>query len=339
MKITFLGTSSGAPSRFRNVSAFALQLPQQSSAWLFDCGEATQHQLMRSPLRLSQIDRIFISHMHGDHVFGLPGLLASRSLQAGSTTPVTLYGPPGLQEYLRRTMDLTQMRLGYPWEVQTIAPGLVWEDARTQIFCTPVVHRIPAFGFAVIERDLAGRFDVEKARALDIPAGPVYGRLKDGETVTLEDGRVIDGKTLTGPIRPGLKLVYAGDTTYTRNVVELASDADVLIHEATYLQEDLALAKRASHSTSVMAAEVAKQARVKTLILTHFSTRYEGDGGSRLADLLAEAQAIFPNTMLARDQWTHELLRDEDRAEPMASQDLEAQLPNPTRTAAQQEAS
>ena len=307
MKITFLGTSSGAPSRYRNVSGLALQLPQQSGAWLFDCGEGTQHQFMRSPLRLSQIDRIFISHMHGDHVFGLPGLLASRSLQAGSTTPVTLYGPPGLQEYIRRTMDLSQTRPGYPLEIVTVAPGLVWEDARTQVMCVAVAHRIPSFAYSVIERDRAGRFDVERAEALGIPPGPVYGLLKNGETVTLTDGRAIDGRTLSGPAQPGRKVVYSGDTTYTRNTVELAQHADVLIHEATYLEEDRALADRSSHSTAVMAAEAAKQAGVQTLILTHFSTRYEGECGTRLAELLAEAQAVFPNTLLARDLWSFEV--------------------------------
>ena len=304
MKLTFLGTSSGAPSRYRNVSALALQLPQQAGAWLFDCGEGTQHQIMRSALRVSQFDRIFISHMHGDHVFGLPGLLASRSLQAGMSTPLTLFGPPGLQEYIRRTMELTQTRPGYPMEVITVAPGLIWEDDRTQVFCTPVAHRIPAFAYAVVERDHAGHFNVEAAAALGIAPGPIYGRLKKGETVTLEDGRIIDGRTLTGPIRRGRRVVYAGDTTFTRNTVEIARGADVLIHEATYLEEDRALADRASHSTSLMAADAAKQAGVRTLILTHFSTRYEGEGGSRLAELLAEAQAVFPNTLLARDLWS-----------------------------------
>lgn len=307
MKVTFLGTGSGAPSRYRNVSALAVQRSQQPGAWLFDCGEGTQQQIMRSELRLSQIERIFVTHMHGDHVFGLPGLLASRSLQAGSETPVTLFGPPGLQEYLRRTFELSQTRPGYPWEVVTVAPGLVYEDAQTQVFCAPVAHRIPAFAYAVIERDRAGHFDVERAKELGIPPGPIYGRLKGGETVTLEDGRVIDGATLTGPILRGRRLVYTGDTTYTRNAVELAQGADALIHEATYLEEDAALANRASHSTAVMAAQVAKQAGVRLLILTHVSTRYEGEGGSRLQELLAEAQAVFPNTLLARDLWSFEV--------------------------------
>ena len=318
MKITFLGTSSGTPSRYRNVSGLAVQQPQQSGVWLFDCGEATQHQIMRSGLRLNQIEKIFVTHLHGDHVYGLPGLLASRSLQAGSTSPVTLYGPPGLQEYLRRTMELTHTRLGYPHEVRTVVPGPVWEDARTRVVCAPVAHRTPAFAYAVIERDLAGHFDVERAAALGIPAGPLYGRLKSGETVTLEDGRTIDGKSLTGPTRRGRKVVYSGDTTYTPAIVELAQDADVLIHEATYLEEDLALAERSSHSTSMMAATVAKQANARTLILTHFSARYEGEGGSRLADLLSEARQVFPNTMLARDLWSFEVKEDEETASESA---------------------
>ncbi len=311
MILTFLGTGSGAPSRYRNVSALALQFAQHPGAWLFDCGEGTQHQIMRSSLRLSQIERIFISHMHGDHVFGLPGLLASRSLQAGSTAPITLYGPPGLNEYLRRTMEITHMRLGYPYDVVPIAPGIVWEDDRLQVICELVAHRVPAFAYAVVERDHAGRFDAERAQALGIPAGPIYGKLKSGESVTLEDGRIIDGSTLTGPSRRGRKLVYSGDTGYTRNTVEIARDADVLVHEATYLQADIALAERAAHSTAAMAALVARQAGVRSLILTHFSTRYEGEGGTRLTELLGEAQALFPNTLLAHDQLRYEVVADE----------------------------
>lgn len=306
MKITFLGTSSGAPSRYRNVSALAVQFDQSSSAWLFDCGEATQHQVMRSQLRLSQIDRIFVTHMHGDHVFGLPGLLASRSLQAGSVTPMVLHGPAALGDYLRRTMELTQMRLGFAHETRAVQPGMIYEDDRVQVLAAPVLHRITAFAYAVVEKDRSGHFDVEQALALGIPPGPIYKRLKGGETVRLEDGREIDGKLLTGPPRRGRKLVYGGDTAYCPALVTLARDADVLIHEATYLKEDAALADRASHATSVTAARVAAEAGVGTLILTHFSTRYEGAGGGRMDLLLEEARSIFPNTLLARDLWTYD---------------------------------
>ena len=312
MKITFLGTSSGTPSRYRNVSSLALQLPQQGTLWLFDCGEGTQHQVLRSPLRLSQLDRIFITHMHGDHLFGLVGLLATRSMQAGGVSPVTIYGPPGLKEYVRSVMDLSQTRVGYPIDVKTIEPGTIYEDANFAVICAPVLHRIQAFGYAVIEKDQPGRFDVEKAREQEIPEGPVYGRLKRGETVTLEDGRVIDGSNLTGPTRTGRKVVFAGDTTYTPDTAVLARNADALIHEATFLEEELELAKRAYHSTAKMAATVAKEACAKALILTHFSSRYEVDGGSRMADLLEEARAIFPNTLLAHDFFSYEVPRTDD---------------------------
>lgn len=309
MKITFLGTSSGAPSRTRNVSSMALQLPQQATLWLFDCGEATQHQILRSPLRLSQLDRIFFTHLHGDHLFGLPGLLASRSMQNGGATPVTLYGPAGLGEYIRVSLEISQSHLGYPIHVEVIKPGLVYEDDHFQVVCAPVRHRIEAYGYAVLEKTQPGQFDVERARALGIPPGPLYGRLKNGETVELPDGRKFDGRDLVGPPRPGRKIVHCGDTIYTPASVELARDADVLIHEATYLQAEAAQAQRGMHSTAVTAAQVAQRANVKMLILTHFSARYEA--GPQLAELLAEARAIFPNTVLAHDFYSYEAPRRE----------------------------
>lgn len=301
MKITFLGTGSGAPTRHRNVTALAMQFDQQARTWLFDCGEGTQHQILRSPLKLNALEKIFITHLHGDHLFGLVGLLASRSLGDGATAPITIYGPHGLADFLRASLDLSRTRLRYSMKVETIAPGLVCEDDALTVHCAPMQHGIPAFGYSITEKTQAGAFDVEQAKALGIPPGPLYGKLKAGETVTLEDGRTIDGATLVGPPRSGRKVAFCGDTTYTPQAVELARNADLLIHEATYMGEDLALAERANHSTATMAANVARQANVRKLALTHFSARYEVEGGSRLAELLAETQAIFPNVILARD--------------------------------------
>ncbi|MCW3100488.1 MAG: RNAse [Chthonomonadaceae bacterium] len=314
MKITFLGTSSGTPSRSRNVSAIGLQLVQQGKLWLFDCGEGTQHQVLRSPLRLSQLDRIFITHMHGDHLYGLPGLLASRSLSAGASTPVTIYGPNGLNEFLRVVFDRSQTRPGYPVRVEVLRPGTVYEDNAFEVVCASMAHRIESYGFAVIEKTQTGHFDVEQATALGIPPGPVFGQLKRGETVVLPDGRTIDGKTLVGPPLLGRKVVYAGDTGETSRAAELARGADLLIHEATYLSADAELAVRGAHSTAAIAATVAKEAGVETLILTHISPRYDTDAGSRLPELLAEAQAIFPNTYLARDFWSFDVPRREPSA-------------------------
>jgi ribonuclease Z len=309
MKLTFLGTSSGTPSRMRNVSSVALQWSHDGSLWLFDCGEGTQHQILRSPLRLSQLERIFFTHLHGDHLFGLPGLLATRSMQEGGVSPVTLYGPPGLSRYVRCSLDVSQTRLGYPYTVTEIRPGSVYEDDVVQVECLPLVHRIETYGYAVQEKAQPGRFDVEQAQALGIPPGPLYGRLKRGETITLDDGRVIEGQTLVAPPRPGRKLVLCGDTVYTPNAVALARDADVLIHEATHVQADRALAERSMHSTALSAAQVAREANAQTLILTHISNRYQEGAGSQLSDLLTEARSVFPNTLLAHDFMTFEIPR------------------------------
>ncbi|WP_218079784.1 ribonuclease Z [Anthocerotibacter panamensis] len=305
MRITFLGTSSGTPTRERNVTAIALQLPQRAELWLFDCGEGTQHQFLRSPLRLSQLEKIFFTHLHGDHLFGLPGLLASRSLSSGGATPVTLYGPPGLGAYVRAALKYSETHLAFAVQVQTLESGLVYNDSAFCVYCQPLKHRIPAFGYLVREHDHPGTFDVAKAQALGIPAGPLYGQLKQGSVVTLPDGRTIDGKKLVGPPKPGRSFAYCSDTIYTPRAVHLAAGASVLVHESTYLHQDLTLAERGMHSTATMAATVAREAGVGQLILTHFSPRYEGEGG--LGAMLAEAQTLFPNTLLAYDLMGYEV--------------------------------
>lgn len=309
MRLTFLGTSSGAPTRSRNVTSIALQLPERASLWLFDCGEATQHQILRSSIRLSQLEKIFFTHLHGDHLFGLPGLLASRSLQNGGISPVTLYGPPGLEEFVRVTLEVSRSRPGYPIYVETVHPGLIFEDDRFQVVCAPMRHRVEAYGYSVIEKPLPGRFDVERARALAIPEGPLFGRLKAGETILLPDGRTIEGNALVGPPRHGRKITYCGDTVYTPQSVELAQDADLLIHESTFVQADIEQAQRGMHSTAESAALVAQRAGAHNLLLTHFSARYESGNG--MAEILSEAQAIFLNTHLAYDFYTYDIPRRE----------------------------
>ncbi len=309
MRVTFLGTSSGAPSRTRNMTSIALQLTEASRMWLFDCGEGTQHQILRSPLKLSHLERIFITHLHGDHLFGLAGLLASRSLQTGSETPVVLYGPAGLAEYVRATLEISRTRLGYPISVERVAPGLVFEDDTVTVSCAPMRHGVESYGYSIVEKDRPGHFDVAKARELGIPSGPLYGKLKSGLKIVLEDGRELDGNEFTGPPIKGRKLVFCGDTTFHPGSIELSAFADLLIHEATYIGADVQLADRANHSTATMAAEVARQAQVTKLLLTHFSLRYESEGNPSLDDLAAEARAIFPNTILAHDFMTVDIPR------------------------------
>ena len=305
MQVTFLGTSSGVPTRARNVSAVAVRLSQRSELWLFDCGEGTQHQFLRSDLRLSQLRRIFITHMHGDHVFGLPGLLASLGL-SGSSDGVDLYGPDPLESYLEGVLRTSSTRIGYPLEVHQVrsaaeAKRIVFEDSDLTVRATPLHHRVPAYAYRVEEKPKPGRFDIQKAQELAIPPGPVYASLKRGETVALEDGRQIDGRTLCGPEKAGASLVYCTDTVFCEAAVTLAKGADLLIHESTFSHAEADMAFQRQHSTSTMAAQTAAEAGVGQLVLTHLSPRYAPGNAVTADDLLAEARAIFPNTILAKD--------------------------------------
>lgn len=296
------------PTRARNVSSIALRLPQRAEVWLFDCGEGTQHQILRSDIKISQITRIFVTHMHGDHIYGLMGLLASCGL-AGNPSRIDIYGPPQLNDYLRACGRYSQTRFSYPVKVHAVQPGVLYEDEDFSVSCGPLTHRVPAFGYRVEEKDRVGRFDVEQAATLGIPSGPLYGKLKRGEIITLPDGRVINGADLCGPDQIGRKFVYCTDTIFCDTAVDLAQDADVLIHEATFAHQDAELAYQRLHSTSTMAAQTALEAQVKKLIMTHFSPRYAPGNATSLDDLLAEARAIFPQTIMAHDFMSYEIPR------------------------------
>lgn len=312
MQITFLGTSSGVPTRSRNVSSIALRLPQRAELWLFDCGEGTQHQFLRSELKVSQLSRIFITHLHGDHIFGLMGLLASCGL-AGNVKRIDLYGPPGLEEYLQAGVRYSQTHFSYPVKVHKSHEGVIYEDDEYIVSCAPLKHRVTAFGYRITEKDRPGHFDVEKAKAVGIPSGPLYGQLKQGNTVQLSDGREFKGTDFCGPDQVGRKFVYCTDTVFCDSAVELAKDADLLVHEATFAHQDAQMAFDRLHSTSTMAAQVALMAGAKQLIMTHFSPRYAPGNAIVLDDLLKEAQAIFPNTKMAYDFLTYEVPRPVER--------------------------
>jgi len=305
VQVTFLGTSSGVPTRARNVSSVALRLSQRSELWLFDCGEATQHQFLRSELKISQLRRIFITHMHGDHVFGLPGLLASLGL-SGVCEGIDLYGPDPLRDFIEGALRTSSTRLGYPLRFHRVSRALesgepALERDGFQVRCASLRHRIPAFAYRVDEQSRPGRFDVRSAEAMGIAPGPVYAQLKAGHTVTLNDGRRIDGSQLTGPARKGASVTYCTDTVYCDAAVDLAQGTDLLIHESTFAHSEADLAFQRLHSTSTMAAQVAQKARVGQLVLTHLSPRYAPGNMCTPEDLLAEARAIFPETVLAKD--------------------------------------
>jgi ribonuclease Z len=308
LQITFLGTSSGVPTRSRNVSSVAVKLSQRAEIWLLDCGEGTQHQILRSDLKISQIRRIFVTHMHGDHIFGLMGLLASCGL-AGNPEKIDIYGPPGLEDYLQACRRYSQTHFSYPIQVHTVKPGCVFTDEEYEVYCDRLEHRVTAYGYRIQEKDKPGRFDVEKAKQLGIPSGPLYGKLKRGETVTLPDGQILNGADFCGAPQVGQKLAYCTDTVLCDSAIRLAYQVDVLIHESTYAHQDTAMAYDRLHSTATMAAQVAQSASAKQLFLTHFSPRYAPGNPIQIEDLLSEAQAIFQKTALAHDFFTYEIPR------------------------------
>jgi ribonuclease Z len=311
MQIIFLGTGAGVPSPRRNVAAVVLRLSQRSDIWLFDCGEATQHRFMTGPVSMGSVRRIFISHLHGDHVFGLPGFLATRGL-GGIRTPIDIYGPAGLRTFLEGVLASTTTWVPYPLAIHEVAPGVILDDDGVTVRCAELVHGVPCLGYRVDEPSMPGRFDVERARDLGVPPGPLSGRLKRGETVTLDDGRTVSPEGIVGPPISGRSIAYCTDTSYCAGAVELAAGCDLLMHEATFAAADAAIADASGHSTAATAARVAGEAGARRLVLTHISSRYGRDNPIDVPDLVAEARAIFPHTEAAEDM----MVVDVERAEP-----------------------
>ncbi|KRN45327.1 ribonuclease Z [Limosilactobacillus ingluviei] len=299
MQIEFLGTGAGSPSKQRNVSSLALKLLEERKAiWLFDVGEATQHQILRTTIRPRKIEKIFITHLHGDHIFGLPGLLSSRSFQGGDE-PLTIYGPKGIKEYVQVALRVSESRLSYPLKfVELTDDGEIFRDATFTVSAKRLDHKIACFGYRIEEHDHPGELQVEKLQALGVPAGPVYGQLKAGQTVTLPDGRTLDGHDFIGAPQKGRIVTILGDTRKTKAALTLAAHADVLVHESTFAKNEARLAHNYYHSTSAQAAQVAKQAQVGQLLLNHISARYVGKAATQLAYQVRE---IFPATRVVKD--------------------------------------
>ncbi len=293
LTVTFLGTSAARPTVERGVSSIAIT--REGETLLFECGEGTQRQMMRYGVSFA-LSEIFVTHYHADHFLGVIGLVRTLGLQ-GREEPLHLYGPRGAKRTLRGAVELGVERSPFPIHVHEVNPGDVLRRAEYDLEVFRVDHGRNAVGYALREHPRLGRFDPEKARELGIPEGPLWGRIHRGETVELEGGRRIDPEELVGPPRPGRLVVYTGDTRPCETVIEVATGADLLVHEATFSREEEERAWETDHSTAAQAAQVALAARVRKLVLTHLSARYSV-AWKTLAD---EARAVFPDTTVARD--------------------------------------
>ncbi|KAL8204092.1 UNVERIFIED_CONTAM: Zinc phosphodiesterase ELAC protein 1 [Gekko kuhli] len=353
MEVTFLGTGAAYPSPTRGASATVVRF--EGECWLFDCGEGTQTQFMRSHLKAGRITKIFITHLHGDHFFGLPGLLCTISLQSSSTTnprPVDIYGPLGLRSFLRRTMEVSHSQLAFPYAVHELVPtrdqcpaeelkevsfvdrdDTALEETQGDTICLDPVedsynlvdneqfamkafrlfHRIPSFGFVVEEKPRPGRLNVQKLKELGVQPGPLYGKLKDGVTIVLENGTTVSPSDVLEDPFPGRKICILGDCSgiVGDGAVRLCDGADLLVHEATLDDTQAAKAKEHGHSTPKMAAEFAKMCKVKTLALSHFSQRYKpagqvGEGDTDVTELKRQAELALEGqeVVLAEDFMT-----------------------------------
>lgn len=298
MDVFFLGTGAGVPAKLRNVTSIALKLLEERGAvWLFDCGEATQHQILHTSIKPRRIEKIFITHLHGDHIYGLPGLLSSRSFQGGESL-VTVYGPSGIKEYIELSLKISKSYLKYPIEIIEIEEGLIFEDDQFTVEARLLEHGIASYGYRVVEKDRPGTLLAERLAAAGVKPGPDYKKIKNGEEVILEDGRVIQPEDFVGPPQKGRIVTILGDTRVCENAVLLAENADLLIHEATFSADEEALAHEYFHSTTLQAADTALKARAKKLCLTHISSRYDRNDWKQLE---AEAGKVFSNSVISED--------------------------------------
>ena len=266
---------------------------------------------MKSNIKSSQIKKIFITHMHGDHIYGLPGLLATLGL-SGNSNGIEIYGPSELKSFVTSALESSFCKLSFPLrfrEVEDFASlnKILFENDKLKVHCACLKHRLPAYGYRVSEKDKPGVFDIKKAEDSNIPPGPIYSELQAGKTVQLKDGRSFNGQDFCGPPRKGESFVYCTDTVFSESAVNLSKNADLLVHESTFSKADEKMAYEKLHSTTIMAAKTALLSNVKKLIITHLSPRYTQRSPIKPSDLLKEAQKIFPNTYLAKDFLTAEI--------------------------------
>jgi len=289
--VLFLGTAGAAPSAHRGAPGHLVR--RGGDRILVDCGEGTQRQLLRSGVGLVDVDDVLITHCHADHVLGLPGMLKTFALRAREA-PLRLYGPPGLGE-LMNVLRPVIGRLTYKVEVQQLTAGDAVERDGYRMHAFATDHRVPSVGYALVEDERPGRFDIDAARGLGVPEGPMFGLLQHGEAVTLDSGVTIRPDAVVGEARPGRTLVFSGDTRPCKGLFQACVGADVLVHEATFLEEEAERAAETGHTTALQAGRLAREAGVRLLALTHISTRHPA------REILAEARSEFPAAVLPRD--------------------------------------
>ena len=294
LRVIFLGTGGSVPTPSRNLPSVLIK--RKDEQIMFDCGEGVQRQMIRTGGGFHRKMKIFITHMHGDHVLGLPGLVQSMAL-LDREKKLEVYGPAGITKFLECIKETVQFTLTFKIEIHEITePGIICKEEEYAIEAAWTNHVIPSLAYALVEKPRPGRFHPEKAKALKIPEGPLWARIQQGHQIKLPNGQIVKAEKVVGAARTGRKIVYTGDTRPFKNLAELAKSADLLIHEAT-LDDSLAdKANEDGHSTPSQAAEDARKAKVKQLVLTHVSARYEDP-----SILLKQAQRIFKKTRVAED--------------------------------------
>ncbi|MHB0774901.1 ribonuclease Z [Halomonas sp. WWR20] len=313
MEMIFLGTSAGVPTKARNVSALAIKKRNAKAWYLVDCGEGTQQQVLRTRLSLNRLDTILITHVHGDHCYGLPGLLASASL-AGRQKPLRIVGPQAVHDFLKAVRATTGLHLTYPVEFLAVEAltGPV-DSGDFSIETATLSHGVASYGYAFTEQGIERRLDTERLAALGIPPGPDWGRLFKGEDVMLEDATLLTSESVLLAARRARKIVVGGDNDRPGLLGEACAGADVLIHEATYTQDIVArLGTHNQHSTAASVADFARHQQLSNLVLTHFSPRYQYARGASpsIDDIEKEARCYYQgNLFLASDFDTYQLSR------------------------------
>lgn len=312
MDLQFLGTSAGVPTRARNVSATAVIESSGRGWYLVDCGEATQHQLLRTSLSLHELRGVFISHVHGDHCFGLPGLLASAGA-SGRTQPLDLILPAALQEWVRLGLTVSDSHLPFELRMYPVETLAGWCSGNVEVSTVRLSHRVPSYGFVFDESDPNPRLDVQRLDAEAIPRGPLWGELARGHSVEVA-GRVLHGQDYLKPTRRATRVIVCGDNDTPELLAEVTRGADVLVHEATFTLPVIErIGTTYGHSTAAAIARFAEAAGVPNLVLTHFSARYQANPARSpsIEDIRDEAQAQFNGRLiLARDLQRYHLARD-----------------------------